>query len=172
MACDISLGRIEQCKDSNGGLAAVYFINFGDATSYTIVEDEITAVLGSPSAYKYELKGTSTFTQTVTSSRENGTTFVDQIVSLSLKKLTSADHKQLKLLSFGRPQVIIEDNNGNRFLAGLTKGVDLTSNVISTGAALGDASGYQIEMQGMEPIAANFVIGDLTTIGFTIVLGS
>jgi hypothetical protein len=172
MSCDISLGRIEQCKDSNGGLNAVYFVNFGDATSYTVVDDVITAVLGTPSAFKYELKGTSTFTQTVTSSRENGTTFVDQIVSLSLKKLTSADHKQLKLLSFGRPQVIIEDNNGNRFLAGKTKGVDLTSNVISTGAALGDASGYQIEMQGMEPLAANFITGDLTAIGFTVVLGS
>jgi hypothetical protein len=171
MACDISLGRIEQCKDSVGGLAAVYFINYGDATSYTIVDDVITAVLGTPNAYKYELKGTSTFTQTVTSSRENGTTFVDQIVSLSLKKLSSADNKQLKLLSFGRPQVIIEDNNGNRFLAGLKKGVDLTSNVISTGASFGDASGYQIEMQGMEADAANFITGDLTTIGFVIVNG-
>ena len=172
MSCDISLGRIEQCKDSIGGLAAVYFVNFGDASSYTIVDEVITAVLGTPQAFKYELKGTSTFTQTLTSSRENGTTFVDQIVSLSLKKLSSADNKQIKLLAFGRPQIIIEDNNGNRFLAGLTKGVDLTSAVISTGAAMGDASGYQIEMQGMEPIAANFITGDLTTIGFTIVLGT
>ena len=172
MSCDISLGRIEQCKDSIGGLAAVYFVNFGDASSYTIVDDVITAVLGTPSAFKYELKGTSTFTQTVTSSRENGTTFVDQIVSLSLKKLSSADNKQVKLLAFGRPQIIVEDNNGNRFLAGLTKGVDLTSATISTGAAMGDSSGYQIEMQGMEPIAANFITGDLTTIGFTVVLGT
>ena len=172
MSCDISLGRIEQCKDSIGGLAAVYFVNFGDASSYTIVDEVITAVLGTPQAFKYELKGTSTFTQTLTSSRENGTTFVDQIVSLSLKKLSSADNKQIKLLAFGRPQIIIEDNNGNRFLAGLTKGVDLTSAVISTGAAMGDSSGYQIEMQGMEPIAANFITGDLTTIGFTIVLGT
>jgi len=171
MACDISLGRTEQCKDSVGGLAAVYFVNWGDASSYTIVEDEITAVLGTPNAYKYELKGTSTFSQTVTSSRENGTTFTDQVISLNLKKLSSADNKQLKLLSYGRPQVIVEDNNGNRFLAGLTKGVDLNSATISTGAAMGDASGYQIEMQGMEPNAANFIIGDLTTIGFVIVNG-
>jgi len=178
MACDISLGRIEPCKDSVGGLKACYFINWGDATTVTYSatagqEDVITALGGTPVGYKYELKGTSTFEQTVTSSRENGTTFVDQKLSLSLKKLSVADHKQLKLLSYGRPQVIIEDNNGFFFMAGLTKGMDLVTATISTGAAMADMSGYKIEMQGMEPIAANFVTGPLTTgILASIVVGS
>jgi len=178
MACDISLGRIEPCKDSVGGLRAAYFINWGDATTVTYSatagqEDVITALGGTPVGYKYELKGTSTFEQTVTSSRENGTTFVDQKLSLSLKKLSVADHKQLKLLSYGRPQVIIEDNNGFFFMAGLTKGMDLVTATISTGAAMGDMSGYKIEMQGMEPIAANFVTGPLLTgILASIVVGS
>jgi hypothetical protein len=166
MPCDISLGRAEQCKNSIGGLRAAYFINWGDATTVTYSatagqEDVITALGGTPVGYKYELKGTSTFEQTVTSSRENGTTFVDQKLSLSLAKLTIADHKQLKLLSYGRPQVIIEDNNGNFFLAGLTKGMDLVTATISNGAAMADKSGYSIEFQGMEPVAANFVIGPL-----------
>jgi len=178
MACDISLGRIEPCKDSVGGLRAAYFINWGDATTVTYSatagqEDVITALGGTPVGYKYELKGTSTFEQTVTSSRENGTTFVDQKLSLSLKKLSVADHKQLKLLSYGRPQVIIEDNNGFFFMAGLTKGMDLVTATISTGAAMADMSGYKIEMQGMEPIAANFVTGPLLTgILASIVVGS
>jgi hypothetical protein len=178
MACDISLGRIEPCKDSVGGLRAAYFINWGDATTITYSvtagqEDVITALGGTPVGYKYELKGTSTFEQTVTSSRENGTTFVDQKLSLSLKKLSVADHKQLKLLSYGRPQVIIEDNNGFFFMAGLTKGMDLVTATISTGAAMADMSGYKIEMQGMEPIAANFVTGPLLTgILASIVVGS
>jgi hypothetical protein len=168
MPCDISLGRAEQCKNSIGGLKAAYFINWGDATTVTYSatvgqEDVITALGGTPVGYKYELKGTSTFEQTVTSSRENGTTFVDQKLSLSLAKLTIADHKQLKLLSYGRPQVIIEDNNGNFFLAGLTKGMDLVTATISNGAAMADKSGYSMEFQGMEPVAANFVTGPLTT---------
>jgi len=178
MPCDISLGRAEQCKNSVGGLKAAYFINWGDATTVTYSttagqEDVITALGGTPVGYKYELKGTSTFEQTVTSSRENGTTFVDQKLSLSLKKLSVADHKQLKLLSYGRPQVIIEDNNGFFFMAGLTKGMDLVTATISTGAAMADMSGYKIEMQGMEPIAANFVTGPLLTgILASIVVGS
>ena len=48
MACDISLGRIEPCKDSVGGLDAVYFINDGDMTGVTfdaINTDVIETVL-------------------------------------------------------------------------------------------------------------------------------
>ena len=176
MPCDISLGRLEQCKNSIGGLRAAYFVNWGDAAAITYGatpnEDTITAVAGTPSAFRYELKGTSTFEQTVTSSRENGTTFVDQKLTLAINKLTAADHKQLKLLAYGRPQVIVEDNNGNFFLAGLTKGMDLVTATISTGAAMADKSGYSMEFQGMEPIAANFVTAPLATAGFTIVEGT
>lgn len=168
MPCDISLGRAVQCKDSLGGLRAVYFINWGDATTVTYSatagqEDVITGLGGTPIGYKYELKGTSTFEQTVTSSRDNGTTFVDQKLSLDIKKLTIADHKQLKLLAYGRPQVIVEDNNGNFFMAGLTKGMDLVTATISTGAGMGDASSYKMEFQGMEKLPANFVTSPLTT---------
>jgi hypothetical protein len=175
MPCDISLGRAEQCKNSVGGLKAAYFINWGDAgvVTYSVTagqEDVITALAGAATGYKYELKGTSTFEQTVTSSRENGTTFVDQKLSLSLAKLTIADNKQLKLLSYGRPQIIIEDNNGNFFMAGLTKGMDLVTATISNGAAMGDMSGYKMEFQGMEPIAANFVTGPLLSGILTIIV--
>ena len=34
MSCDISRGRLEPCKDSVGGLNAVYFINKGDIRSF------------------------------------------------------------------------------------------------------------------------------------------
>ena len=178
MPCDITLGRAEQCKNQIGGLKAVYFINWGDAENVTYSatsgqEDVITALSGTPTGYKYELKGSSTFEQTVTSSRENGTTFVDQKLSLSLAKLSIADNKQLKLLAYGRPQIIIEDNNGNFFMAGLTKGMDLVTATISSGAAMADMSGYKMEFQGMEPVPANFVTGPLLSgILTTIVSGT
>ena len=176
MPCDISSGRAVQCKDSVGGLKAVYFINWGDATTVTYSatagqEDVITALGGTPIGYKYELKGTSSFEQTVTSSRDSGTTFVDQKLSLDIKKLTIDGHKSLKLLSYGRPQIIVEDNNGNYFMAGLTKGMDLTTASVSTGAAMGDASSYKMEFQGMEKIAANFIQAPLSGILASIVEG-
>ena len=36
MSCDIANGRLEPCKDSVGGINAVYFVNYGDITSVTL----------------------------------------------------------------------------------------------------------------------------------------
>ena len=173
--CDISLGRIEKCKDSNGGLKAVYFINWGDMTgvTYDVTNtDAIATVLGTPSAYKYELKGNSSFEQAITSSRENGTTYFEQTLNLTLKRLSIVDHKQIKLLSYGRPQVVVEDNNGNLFLCGLKHGLDVSGGTIVTGAAMGDLSGYTLTLSGQEPVPANFLTTDLTAAGFTVVAGA
>jgi hypothetical protein len=175
MSCDISLGRIEPCKDSVGGLKAVYFVNYGDATGYTYDAtntDVIDAVAGTPVAYKYDLKGASTFTQNVNSSRENGTTFYEQVLELTFKKLSVVDNKQLKLMAYGRPQVVVEDNNGNLFYAGLKHGMDVTGGTIVTGGAMGDLSGYTLTLTGMEPVPANFIGDTLVAAGFTVTVGS
>lgn len=175
MACDITLGRLEPCKNNVGGLNAVYFINFGDVTGYTynaVATDAIEEVSGSPTAYKYDLKGTNSLDQTITSSRENGTTFFDQSLKLQLKNLTPEMHKQIKLLSYGRPQIIVEDNNLNLFYCGLEHGMEVTGGTIVTGAAMGDLSGYTLELKGMERLPANFVLNDIEGAGFTVVSGT
>lgn len=175
MACEIALGRTEKCKDAVGGLKAVYFVNWGDMTGVTYDEtntDAIDAVAGSPSAYKYELKGNSSFEQAITSSRENGTTFFEQTLNLTLKKLSIVDHKQIKLLSYGRPQVVVEDNNGNLFLCGLEHGMEVSGGSIASGASMGDLSGYTLTLSGQEPVPANFLTTTLTAAGFTVVSGS
>ena len=165
MACDLTLGRAEGCKDQVGGLNAVYFINYNDSNldiTYDSIDTDVIATIGSVAtdvtAYKYELKGTSSFEQTVNSSRDNGTTFFEQALTLSLKRLTKEDHKELKLLTYGRPHVIVEDNNGNLFLAGLEHGLDVTGGTVANGAAMGDFVGYTLNMTGMEKIPANFCI--------------
>ncbi len=175
MSCDISLGRLEPCKDSVGGLKAIYFVNFGDlgAITYDVTNtDVIDAVAGTPDAYKYDIKGTSTFTQNIQSDRATGTTAFEQVLEITLKKLTVADHKELKLLSYGRPQVIVEDYNGNYFLAGLEHGMDVTGGTIVTGGAMNELSGYTLTLTGMEKAPANFLGDTPASVGFTVVAGA
>lgn len=157
MACDLTKGRKEPCKDVVGGLRAIYFVDYGDLGTVTQTDDEITDLSGTFTAYKYELKGNSSFEQTVTSSRENGTTFFEQTLNLTLKKLSKEDHKEIKLLAYGRPHVAVEDYNGNVFLMGLEHGADVSGGTIVTGAAMGDLSGYTLTLSGMETKPANFV---------------
>jgi hypothetical protein len=157
MACDLTKGRKEPCKDVVGGLKAVYFTDFGDYGTVTQTDDEITDMDGTFTAYKYELKGNSSFEQTITSSRENGTTFFEQTLNLTLKKLSKEDNKELKLLAYGRPHVAVEDYNGNVFVMGLEHGAEVTGGTISTGAAMGDLSGYTLTLSAQELKPANFV---------------
>jgi hypothetical protein len=157
MACDLTKGRKEPCKDVVGGLKAVYFTDFGDYGTVTQTDDEITDMDGTFTAYKYELKGGSSFEQAITSSRENGTTFFDQTLNLTLKKLSKEDNKELKLLAYGRPHVAVEDYNGNVFVMGLEHGAEVTGGTIVTGAAMGDLSGYTLTLNAQELKPANFV---------------
>ena len=170
MPCNISAGRLEGCKDSVGGLTAVYFVNFGEMGALTITDETITAIAATtPDAFKYDLRGTSTFEQALTSSRENGTTFAEQTLTVSLKKQDSTTHKEVKLLAYGRPHVIIEDNNGSFFVMGEEYGAEMTASA-SSGAAMGDKSGYELSFVAMEKGFAKFYTGVVAT-DFAVTVG-
>ena len=168
MACDLSLGRKEPCKDVVGGIKNLYFVNYGDLGTVTITDDgaaeEITDITGytgdvdgNLTCFKYEVKGNSSLEQTVNASRENGTVFYEQTLNLTLKKLSKTDNKELKLLAYGRPHVVIEDYNRNFMMMGLENGADVSGGTIVTGAAMGDLSGYTLTLTGMERRAAVFL---------------
>ena len=149
MACDLSLGRKEPCKDVVGGIKAVYFTDFGDLGTVTETNDEITDLSGTFTAYKYEVKGNSSFEQNITSSRENGTTFFEQTLNLTLHKLSKEDNKELKLLAYGRPHVAVEDYNGNVFGGGLQRWAGVSGVTIVTGAVMVNLSDYTLTLTSM-----------------------
>jgi hypothetical protein len=172
MSCLLTSGRIEPCKKAVGGLKAVYFIDYGTLGTIDYVNAstsaEIDTVAGTPTAYKYDLKGTSSFEQTINSSRENGTTFYDQTLNLTFKKLDKETHDEIALIAVARPHVIVEDNNGNLFLSGLEHGSDVNGGTIVTGAGMGDLSGYTLTLLAQELVPANFLLNDLATTGITV----
>jgi len=162
MSCSIANGRLEPCKDAVGGIDAIYFINFGDYAyptdvTYVTGTDTIEAVANVTSLYKYELKGANTFDQVITSSRENGTTFVEQTLTVTLKKQDAATHKNVKLLSYGRPNIVVRNRNGQFFLAGIEHGMELTTANVMNGSAMGDLSGYTLTLVGTEKLLANLL---------------
>lgn len=165
MACNLSAGRQEVCKESIGGIQGVYFINFETGSFSKDGNGQVNDLSGI-TAYYYELKGTSAYTETVNSSRENGTTFFSQEVSLNLKKLTNEMTTQLKLLAYGRPQIIVWTKNGEALLVGEENGADLTAGTIQTGAALGDLYGYSITMTAEEKLPAAFISGSTSSNAF------
>jgi hypothetical protein len=179
MPCNLSAGRQEVCKESIGGIQGVYFINYVTGSFTKNGSGEVTAVPSGSVLYFYTLKGSSAYTETVTTSRDNGTTFFSQELILNLKKLTNEMTTQLKLMAYGRPQIIVWTNNGDALLVGEQLGADVTAGTISTGAALGDLYGYSVTFTGMEKLPAAFISGSTTanalgglTANYTIVTGS
>ena len=168
MACDLTTGRTVPCKDVVGGIKTVYFVNYGDlgAIGYDAVNtDVIDSIGGTPEAFEYDVKGNSSFEQTISSSRENGTTFFEQTLNLTFTKLDAATNKQLKLMAYGRPNVFVEDYNSNIFVMGLLHGAEVTGGTIVTGGAMGDLSGYTLTLTAQEQVPANFLDGSLATVG-------
>lgn len=163
MSCDIANGRLEACKDSVAGLDAIYIINYGDYNpdsdiSYdNTYEDLINGVTGVSNLYKYELKGANSFDQAITSSRDNGTTYFEQTLNVTLKKQDVQTHKTIKLLAYGRPHIVVRNRNNQFFLAGFKRGMDVTAGTVANGTALGDLSGYTLTFTGMENVPANFL---------------
>ena len=169
MACTIGSGRTEPCKDVVGGLKAVYILNF-ETSNYAVTENSSDGALNvarrqnigtdasnEALSYRYELRGNSSYTEYIQASRENGTLAFEQVLELQLKKLTKQGHKELKALSFGRPHIIVEDYNGNLFLAGREHGMEVTGGTIVTGTTMADMSGYTITLTGMERKPAQFL---------------
>lgn len=179
MACNLSAGRNEVCKESVGGLQGVYFINYTTGSFTKNVNGEVTAVPSGSVLYYYSLKGSSAYTETVNTSRDNGTTFFSQELVLNLKKLTNEMTTQLKLMAYGRPQIIVWTMNGDALLVGEREGADVTAGTIQTGGAMGDLYGYSVTFTGQEQLPAAFLSGSSTTnalggltANYTVVYGS
>ena len=166
MACNITAGRNEVCKDSIGGLAGVYFLNYTTGSFTKNGNGQVTALPSGSTVYYYELKGNSAYTETVNTSRDNGTTFFSQELLLNLKKLTNEMTTQMKLLAYGRPQIVVWTMNGDALLVGEREGADMTAGTLQTGAALGDLYGYSMTFTGQEQLPAAFLSGSTTTNAF------
>ena len=166
MACTLSTGRKLPCKSAFGGIKTVWFGDFGGITGVTVdnTTKQVTTISGSqPDLYQFDVKGNSSLETTVTSSRENGTTFYTQTLNLTLTYLDAKTQAELQEIAKARPYVCVEDYYGNQFLCGLDNGMELVSGTVVSGAAAGDLSGFTIVMEGQEELAPYFLDSGLIT---------
>ena len=163
MACLLTKGRKLPCKSAFGGIKAAYFMDFGDLGDATYTDGEITAITGTPTVYKFDVKGSSSLETTITSSRDTGTTFYTQTLNLTLTYLDNPTQQEIQLIAAARPQIAVEDYYGNMFLVGLENGAECTGGSVVTGTAAGDLSGFTLTMEAMEETAAPFITSSLIT---------
>ena len=150
MACSVSNGRSLPCKSAVGGIKDIYFGPYSSTTADLSDSSGTITLDDSVSFFKYEVKGNSSLETAINSSRENGTTFYESTLNLTFTFLDVATQEQIKLLAHGRPQVVIEDYNGNVFLIGKDHGCEVSGGTVVTGAAMGDLSGFTLTLTAQE----------------------
>lgn len=170
--CDITSGFTLGCRDSSGGIKNLYILSGSVDTVDTASEGLINALSGSGTFYKFELfRQTSNYTETITSTPENGTVFFEQSVESVFFKLQSSTRNQMKVLAQNpNLKIIVETNNGSvdgvgrYFYLGQQNGLQLTGGTGATGTAFGDLNGYTLTFVGQEPEPASEISGSLTNV--------
>ena len=161
MACSLTLaGRGVGCKDALGGIKRLYIAEWEEGMWEDIASGAVTGLSGTLTAtfYTYDMnRGSGSLNQTITASIENGTVFYDQALTANFSKLAAADITELQNMTKGRMAVLVEDNNGNWFVMGHSRGVEASGGVVQTGTASGDLNGFTIELNAQEVSPAPFL---------------
>ena len=158
MACDITRGRLIDCKDSIGGLKAIYICkayNNNISAVATVNATEMTTAGfatwsaqsgGKTIVFKYDLvQNLSSLTVNINSDNANGTTFFEQTLSVVLQKIDHDMTNELRLMAYSRSQIFVQDSLDNVYLLGIDGGCYVTGGTVVTGTAKGDLTGYTIE---------------------------
>ncbi len=152
MACAITKGRGVGCKTAFAGIKNIYILDYSAAIA-ALSDSSGTITLptdNSAEFFKFEVKGGQTSLETtVTSSRENGTTFYESTLSATFQVLDVATQEEIKLLNRGRAHYVVElYPNGagttKYLLLGKDNGAEITGGTIVTGAAAGDLQGFTL----------------------------
>jgi len=153
MSCLTTAGLQIQCKESIGGIKAIYlgsYATFANSATIDGTSNLVTA-LATGSVYEFELpKHTGSFTEEAAISIENGTVYYTQTIVASFHGMTAARSLQLQNIAKGRNVLFVQDNNDNIWMCGYKDGVEVTAFTTQTGTAKGDMVGYTVTFTGEE----------------------
>ena len=166
MSCDLSSGRVVDCKDQVGGIKTVYIGNYADmpaGAAWLAASNDTVTAIEAQTFYQFDVRPeTATLSVSFQSDPASGTTFFEQSLSVTLQKLDATDIADIKALTKGRPNIWVEDNNGNNFLLGAVHGCNVTGQ-LELGTGFGDFTGYRIDCVGREANPV-FYAADLSTV--------
>ena len=181
MACTaLTKGRGLDCSRISGGVKFVYFGVYDQFSPLPLVANsEVTDIeMGANTLYRYTVpRGSTTVSETITGSTENGTLFYTPTISMVLNKLTKEDQNEIKLL--GQTQVIVfaqlnaQLANGHDVIValGVTNALSLNAGTAESGAAFGDRNGYTLTFDGLEanpfPMVADYTTDPFDNAAFT-----
>lgn len=154
MACSLVNSFTLGCRDSNGGIKEIKVRAFIPALTGVAETSGTVAFSGAAlnGWYTYQCeKQTAMFNDDLAGNVQNGTVAYTETLTFIFNKLQTAFRNELKTLGQLRVWIAMKDENGTAWLAGYTRGMDLTTAQSTTGTQNTDRSGYTLTFTGLEP---------------------
>ena len=158
--CTLDAGYELGCINSAGGLKSIYIGNWSSDIEYTEDADNVITGItaGITALYKYDLVAeTAGISENIMVSRENGTIYFEQNISLIINELAATLRNQVLLLAAATIVIIAEDLNGNFFTVGKERGANVLDGTSGTGILIGDRSGTALNFQAKESKSMHFI---------------
>jgi len=157
MACNLTSGRTEPCRDSLSGLKNLYLLDF-EEDSFTVAAGEATAINAAVTeVFKYELLADgNTLVETFTADQNTGTSTYEQVLTVALKKQDVATANELALIVKSRPVAVVEGRDGNFRVVGISDGTVATGD-IQSGGTKSDFNGYNLTLTATEVLPAPYL---------------
>ena len=169
MACsNLTAGFVNDCNDSQGGIEKIFLAN-GPVESITETAGLITAITVGGSAlvpadfFVFETpRQTSSITETITPSQENGTVTYQQDLAMIFNKMSAEKRNQILLMMEATTMVAVaKDSNGKYWSIGIERGAYMTAGTSVSGVAYADRNGYELTISGLEKAPMYEVTGTI-----------
>jgi len=166
--CLISSGRGHFCQGQVGGIKTIFLANwYSDNKIISVTADADTGIVSAltqatdptPTAlqfFQFDLdRQTSSLNQTITTGG-GGAINYEQALDVHMSHDSQKSWARMQNVTEGVFQVIILDNNGVYYLAGVDNGISVTGGTYAHGGdvAFTDYVGYIMQMVGSEPFPA------------------
>lgn len=153
--CLLTSGYSLPCKGT-AGIQEVYIGNWNSTSMAMTISgtttSQITGFTGTTqSFYKFQQQiEQAGFTETGNFSAENGTSFYEQTLEITVNNVDPTLVTTINTLGRGKWRVLILDQNGNYWLMGKQNPVNVTAIAGGLGKAYGDLNGFTITFTGKE----------------------
>jgi hypothetical protein len=161
MACLLTSGYSLGCRDSIGGISEVYIGEWnGSSLTYILGTDSIIGTFSGSTVSFYTFQQeieTASYTENGQFSIENGTSFYEQTLTITLNKLDAALRNKILILGQGKWRIIVKDQRGLYHLMGYQNPVRVSASTPGVGKAYGDLNGAVVTFMTKEPTPAYLV---------------
>jgi hypothetical protein len=154
MSCILSTGFSLDCRSSKGGISKIYLAELSGIGTPAVSSGIATiTMVGGKKFYAYEVPvGGGSATSVPSGDRAVGGRFFAQNVTMNLPKYDITKRNEMMALAAQTVAAIVLDENGEYWLFGTSRGLQIAEGGYATGTASADMSGYVITLTGEEKL--------------------